>query len=297
MKTKNEKEKDSFLLQDINSNNKSFSYKIFKYYYTLYQAKKKFNLFVKYILIFIETIQLISYSFSSNHLNSWKLNQSNIAIILNILNAFRISFFMKFLQYKIYSVILYLLVIIIFILCLTVMLNILFIESPSKIYKFSISMVHKLIEVIIIIFYIPITEIILIPIKCIDGKVNGFNDGETCWEYIHYINISLGIIGAILLFILFIFLLFFNFYPFQSPMSANRISSKNDVIILIIKLFFILQNLLITNRYVSMIILLLASTLIFVYCYDEPTYNNSKLEIVLSIRNSLTYSNFVKAAI
>jgi hypothetical protein len=174
------------------------------------------------------------------------------------------------------------------------MLNILFIESPSKIYKFSISMLRKLIEIIIIIFYIPITEIILIPIKCIDGKVNGFNDGETCWEYMHYINISLGILGAILLFILFIFLLFFNFYPFQSPMSANRISSKNDVIILIIKLFFILQNLLITNRYASMIILLLASTLIFLYCYVERTYNNSKLEIALSIRNSLIiWTNFV----
>ena len=291
---KNEKEKDSFLFQDINSNNKSFSYKIFKYYYSLYQAKKKFNIFVKYILIFIETIQLISYSFSSNHLISWKINQSKIAIVLNILYAFRISFFMKFLPYKIYSVILYLLVIIIFVLCLTVILNILYIESPSKIYQFSISMLRKVIEIIIIIFYIPITEIILIPIKCIDGKVNGFNDGETCWEYMHYINISLGIFGAILLFILFIFLLFFNFYPFQTPKSANRISSNNDVIILIIKLFFILQNLLITNRYVSMIILLLSSTLIFLYCYDEPTYNNNKLEIALSIRNSLTiWTNFI----
>ncbi len=68
---------------------------------------------------------------------------------------------MRFLHYKIYSIILYLLVIIIFILCLTVILNILFIESSSKIYKFSVEIIHKLKEIIAIIFYIPITEIIL----------------------------------------------------------------------------------------------------------------------------------------
>ena len=132
------------------------------------------------------------------------------------------------------------------------------------------------------------------PIKCIDGKVNGFNDGEKCFENLHYINMSLGILGAILLLILCIFLLFFGFFPFQNPMSTNRISSKNDVTIIVIKFFLILQNLLITNEYISLILLLLTSILIFISCYYEQTYNNSKLEIVLSMRNLLAvWTNFI----
>ena len=287
MRIKNDKEKNSFFIQDISGNNKSFSHKIFKYFYLLFQEKKEYKLFLKYFLIFIETIQLISYSFSSNHFNSWKMKQNNIIIISNIMNAFRISFFMTFLKYKIYTVILYLLVIIIFFLCLTVILNILFIDSSSKIHHFSIVIICKLFDIIVIIFYIPITEIILIPIKCANGKVVGFNDGEQCWVNIHYINITLGILGTLFLFIWCIFMMFFSFFPFQNSMSAIRTSSRNDVLIIIMKLFLIIQNLLITNEYISITLLLFISMAIFSSCYVENTYNNSRLEIALNMRNLL----------
>ena len=120
-----------------------------------------------------------------------------------------------------------------------------------------------------------------------DGKVNGFIDGEKCWENFHYINISLGILGAVLLFIWCIFMIFFNFFPFQDSMSTIRISSKNDVVIIIMKMFLILQNLLITNEYISLVSLLLISIIIFSSCYEESSYNNSKLEIALNMRNLL----------
>ena len=295
MRMKNDKQNNSLFIQDINSNNnKTFSYKIFKYFYALFQEKKEFNIFFKYIMIFIETIQLISYSFSSNHFNSWKIKQYNITLISNILNGFRISFFVRYLQYQIYSVILYLLVIIIFILCLTVILNILFIESSSKLHKFSITIIRKLTDIIATIFYIPITEIILMPIKCVDGKVNGFNDGEKCWASIHYINMTLGIFGAFLYFIWCIFMLFFSFYPFHNSMSVMRISSKSDVIIIIMKFFLIIQNLLITNEYISLTLLLLTSIVIYFSCNEERSYNNSKLEIALNMRNLLAiWTNFI----
>jgi hypothetical protein len=187
-----------------------------------------------------------------------------------------------------------LLVIIIFILCLTVILNILFIESSSKLHKFSFTIIRKLAEIIATIFFIPITEIILMPIKCVDGKVNGFNDGEKCWVNIHYINMTLGIFGAFLFFIWCIFMLFFNFYPFQNSMSVIRISSKNDVIIIIMKFFLIIQNLLITNEYISLTLLLLTSIVIYSSCNEERTYNNRKLEIALNMRNLLAiWTNFI----
>jgi len=118
MKLKNDKNKNSLLIQDININNKALRYKIFQYFYSLFQEKKEYNLFIKSVFYFIETIQLISYAFSSLHYNSWKIELSNIKLISYIVEAFRLSIFMKFLNYKAYSIILYIFLAIIFILCL-----------------------------------------------------------------------------------------------------------------------------------------------------------------------------------
>ena len=109
-------EKDNFsFVQDVNANEKIIIYKIFRYFYSLFQEKREFNSFFKYIQILIETIQFISYAFSSIHYNSWKLEQKNIKIVSYTFGAFRISILMKFLDYKIYTIILYILVAFIFI--------------------------------------------------------------------------------------------------------------------------------------------------------------------------------------
>ena len=50
----------------------------------------------------------------------------------------------------------------------------------------------------ILILFIPMTEIMLMPIKCVDGKVNGIKNAETCWKSIHYLQFS------------FIYLIFYN---------------------------------------------------------------------------------------
>ena len=50
MKIKNGKDKNSLLIQDININKKELTYKIFRYFYSLNQEKKEYNLFLKLIL-------------------------------------------------------------------------------------------------------------------------------------------------------------------------------------------------------------------------------------------------------
>ena len=101
----------------------------------------------------------------------------------------------------------------------------------------------------------------------------------------HYLNVILAIIAAFLFFIICIFLVNFNFYPFQKNMSTNRVNSNNDIIIIIMKLALVLQNLLIKNEYISLFILLLVAISMFFSCFNEPTYNNDKLEIVITIKN------------
>ena len=292
MKMKNDKEKNNLYFQDISSNENTLTNKIFKYFYSLFQEKKEFKSFFKYIQLFIETIQFISYAFSSIHYNSWKLDNKTIRIISNIISTFRISPFIHFLNYTIYKVILYLLIIFIFILSLILILNILFINTTSRFYQCSSTIIRSLIDIIAIIFYIPITEIILLPIRCLDGKVYGFEEGETCWERIHYLNVILGLFGTILLFFWCIFMLNFSFYPFQNTLSTIRINSKNDIINMVMKIIIVLQFLLISNEYISLVILLLVSITLFFSCYNESTYNNDHLEIAINMKNLLIIWTF-----
>ena len=51
------------------------------------------------------------------------------------------------------------------------------------------------------------------------------------------------------------------------------------------KLVLILQNLFISNEYISLFILLLISILLFIICFNESTYNNNLIEIAINIRN------------
>jgi len=285
MKIKNEKEKNSLLIQDIYINKKTLTYKIFRYFYSLNQEKIKYNLFLKSVLYFIETVQFISYAFSSLHYNSWKIELSKIKLISNIIQSFRLSTFMKLLNYKEYTIILYFFLIFIFILCLIVVLQILFNNSSSKIFKSLSSFINSIIDLMVIIMYIPITEIFLIPIKCNNGSVYGVKHSEKCWQSMHYLKVIFGIMGSILLFIWCIFMVNFKFYPFQKSSSTVRITSNNDILITLMKLFAILQHLLITNEYLSLIILLLVSILIFFSCYKNQTYNNNKLEIIITMKN------------
>ena len=68
-------------------------------------------------------------------------------------------------------------------------------------------------------------------------------------------------------------------------MSTIRINSTNDIIIILMKLIMIFQNLVITNDNISLFILLFASFIMFYNCYNEYTYNNSSLEIAITMKN------------
>ena len=280
-----DKEKYDLFFQDFNINDKAAMYKIFKYFYSLSHEQKELNSFLVYLLIIIEAIQLISYAFTSPHYISWKMEQKNIELISNILGAFRLTPLMKLVDYQIYLLILFILVIFVFLFFVMVLVQVFFSNPNSKMNHFFSKLIHYIIEIISTILYIPITEIVLIPIKCIDGNVYGPQNPEKCWEGIHYLNATLGILGAILLLIISIFIMNFKFYPFQKTSSTARINSNNDILFIIMKLFAILQNILISNEYISLFIMLLISIILYFSCFNNKTYNYSRLELFINIKN------------
>ena len=291
---KNVKRKNSLFIRDINSNDQTFTFRIFRYFYSLYEEKREFKAFIKCILLFIENIQFISYAFTPIHYNSWKIEFNFIKFIIKIIEGFRLSSLMQFIDYKFYSVIFYIIVIFIFLFSLIVVLQILFIESSSKIYKISMSIIRIVIDLNAIVFYIPVIELILMPTKCVNGVVYEIKNAENCFGATYYLKVALGIIGTFIYTIWCIFLVNFSFYPFQRLDSTGRTNSNNDIIIIIMKLISILQHLLIENEYLSLAILLLVSIAILSSCFHKATYNNKKLEYFIFIKNSnILYTYFI----
>ena len=281
MKKKNEIEKNGLVFQDINLEENSTMAKIYRYFYSLFQEKKEFNSLVKYFQILLETIQMISYAFSENHKKSWEGNYG----ILKVTEYVRISTIMKLFDYNVFLVIFYLLLVIVIVISLIIVLHICFIDSTSKVYQLTTTIIRSTIDILAVILYITITEILLIPTKCENGIISGVKNGVKCEGAPYYLNVVIGIMGVVIFFFWCVFTLSFSFYPFQSPTSTIRINSYNDIIIVIIKCIFILQNILITNQYLSLAILLLFSVFILFNCFNEPTYKHKKIEIVVTIRN------------
>ena len=281
MKKKFEIDKNSLGFQDINLDENYSMSKVYRYFYSLFQEKKEFNNLVKYAQLFIETIQIISFAFSDIHKKSWEGYYS----IVQVAEYVRISTILKYFDYNVYLVVFYISLLLIIILNLMITMHIYFVDSVSKIYQFTTTIIRSSIDILAVVLYISITEILLIPSKCVDGKIFGVKSETECSGGLYYLNIVIGIIGVILFFSWCIFTLSFSFYPFQSSTSTIRINSHNDINILIIKLIFLLQNIFITNQYLSLGILLIFSILMFFNCFNEPTYNNKKLEVAVTIRN------------
>ena len=282
-----EKEKNSLFIPDINTNDKTLTYKIFHYFHYQLKGNKEFKTWLSCILILIESVQFISYAFSPIHFDSWKLEEKSISKISTVISAFRLSSFIKLMKNEIYYLILYLVIVFIFVLCLFVVLQILFSDTSSRLFKYSAATIWSLINILSIFLFIPLMEIVLTPIQCVNGKVYGLKNDEICWNAIHYLRSILGVLGGIFFFLWCSFMISFSFYPFQKSMSTIRINSTNDLIIIIMKLVAILQNIFIKNEYASLAILFLIAYIMFYFCYNENSYNNSHLELIIIIKNLL----------
>jgi hypothetical protein len=146
-----------------------------------------------------------------------------------------------------------------------------------------------------IFLYIPITELFLIPLKCENGKIVIFiHDSQKCGEGFYYLDVAIGIIGAILLFFLVLFFLNFYFYPFYESNFNRKLTTSNDIFLHIMKLILILSYIYIKDEYFSITFLLICSLFLVVKEFYESTYNNSLLKIIVNIRNiSVFWTYFI----
>ncbi len=132
--------------------------------------------------------------FKSNSTNTWKISSKSFKIIFNIISGFRLSPLLWFISFKVFAILFFVLQ---FIFLLNLLIQIIFIESFSKTYRILLSIIHALIDSLTIFFYIPLTELYLIPLKWNDSYLL-INSNE--FKYLsnfHYLLIILGITSAI----------------------------------------------------------------------------------------------------
>ena len=284
-----DKEKNQSYNQDLISERKSISEKIFNYFYIMLSDKREINFLMIYILYILETIQLMSYGISDPHIDTWKENHSIMKTISEIIGISRIITLMKFVKFNIYIIIYFILIIFIFAFFILVLMQIIFIKPESKFFVTSVYIIKTMIYPLFIFFYIPITEFFLLPIKCnSENRVDIVQDGIKCWENIHYLYTILGIIASIIFFISVFFLVNLFFYPFNYDESSIKIHSTNDSIFLIIKYIFAIRFVLVKNEYLSIAILFLFSLFNLTREFFNHSYNNTRIEIFINMKNFLS---------
>ena len=280
--------------QGITLEEKNIKLKIFDYFYFIINNKNKTSLFTLYLFHFLETIQIISYAFSFPHSMTWKISLKSFRILNIITSSTRLSPIFQFLPLRVYTIFLILTFIIVFVFFILLIVQINFRKTNSKIYNNLVSFTHITIAPLTIFLYTPITEFLLVSLKCSDKPINEtyVSQAFKCYSGIHYFIIVIGIILSIVFFFYLIFLNFFYFYPFQSGLSTIKLNSTIDIILLIIKLILIIKYIFINNEYFSIIIFLILSLILLYQEFSSPIYNINSLEIFLNLRNVVIFWTF-----
>ena len=263
--------------------------KIYNYFYFILKDQKEINSVSSCIFIFLEMIQLLSFAFDDPHKDTWKIPGKTMENISTIVGAIRIAPLMRWVSYNIYIIIFFILVVLMFLLCLLMTMQVLFANPSSKIYRVGVSFVRHFITPLTILLTIPIMEVVLMPIKCENGRVDTIKDGGECWVNMHYLYVIIGILVNILFMCIIFIMITFYFSPFQIRNSTTKISGTRDSFLFLIKVIFIVQHLVIKNQYISIVITLLLSLFNFVSQYSENTYNNFVLQIFVNLRNSAVF--------
>ncbi len=267
--------------------------KIFNFYFFVLR-KKDINMFICSLLLIIETLQLISFSFSEPHLNGWKIKESKMKNIKLIIGASRLTSIFIYIKHDLYILIYFILLAYIFLHCLFLTMLIKFNKTTSKIYQIGIIFTRYFTTPFTLFLIIPISEIILLPLKCENKRMAVVKNPIKCWDGLHYLYAFLSVISTFAFYGLIIISTIFYFNPFNSKKTTTKISTSSDSFLYITKIFLVLKYIFIKDEYISIVIMLVLSLFNLKKGFDEPTYNNYTLECFLSIRNaSFFWTNLI----
>ena len=151
--------KNIFYNQGISLEEKTLKLKIFDYFYFILNNKSKTSIISLYLLHIIETIQIISYSFSFPHSKTWKISPKNFQILNIITSATRLAPISQFLSFKAYIICFIFIIILVIAFFISLIVQVNFRKANSKIYNNLLSFTQISIAPLTIFLYIPINEL------------------------------------------------------------------------------------------------------------------------------------------
>ena len=279
--------KDISITEDVSLKTKIFTF----YFYVL--RKRDINLFISSFLLLLETLQLISYAFTTPHTTIWRINLTTMDYVQLVIGAARITPLMKYLQYNYYIIIYIICLGYIFIHCLLVTMIIKFNKTQSKFYQLGVAFTRYFTSTLTIFLMIPIAELILLPLKCENGRIAIIKDGIECWNGLHYLYVVLSCIFVIMFFIFIFFSIMFYFDAFNNKKTTTKLDTSAELFFALCKMISVIRFIIITDEYISIIIMVLISIFNLKKGYENPTYNNYFLECFLSIRNTSFCWSFI----
>lgn len=233
--------RNSVYSQEALIKNNKLKIKIFEYFYNMLGKKNKTHKFTLFFWHILEIIQIISYAFDNPHLVTWKISPKYMHRFSLVISAFRISPMLYFFPVAVYYVVLLICIIFNFIFFIIIIFQIMFYKYSSRFYRGLMSITHISIAPLTIFFYIPITEILFIIFICDNNMNEIIQNNLICFKGIHLFYVILSVVSIIVNIITLLFINYFYFFPFQSEFSTLKINSRNDIILLVTKLIYIIR--------------------------------------------------------
>ncbi len=259
---------------------------LFNFFYNVLK-KKDFNVIVTCLLLLMETIQIISYGFSEPHTKFWKISSKKMDNLNTFFGSIRGTQLLKFVSFQIYLIIWSIMSFLIFLTSLIVVMSVKINDPNSPLYKFVVSYSKYVSCIMMSIGLIPCSEVLLLMLKCKDGKIDIVKNPIKCYKGLHFLYIVLTIIFLIGQYMLNIIFGIFYFDPFNSKQTTSKVNTSADLFYYIISLINSLRYTFIKNEWISISILLITSLFNLKKGFDEPTYTNYIIQCFVVIRNTL----------
>ena len=277
--------------QEISEEIKTLKIKVFNYFYYMMNVKSITSSVTLYILYSIETIQLISFAFSYNLILNWNISNNIAKYLQYVIEGMRLVPLLEFISYNSFNFVFYICFSIVFILFIGLIFQILFYNPNSIIFPRILSITQFIMPYLTILFFIPLSELFLVPFKCDNNKL--LVEEVQCYKNKHLILSILGVLGELTFFIFIYILNSFYFYPFVTGKATIKLNPSVDLLLIKIKLIFVIQFFFVKSHYVSISILLFLSLLLIYFNLNRATYSIKGLELLINLRNVLVFWSFV----
>ena len=284
--------KNYFINQDITEAKKSLKLKLFDYFYRILSGKVMTGFYILYFFHSIEILQLISYAFSSPHKEVWKMPEKTSNFIDDFFSGFRLAPLLKYLKLKLLTFVILIVFLIILIFFVLLMIQIKMGKENSSCLEKLRNFTSFSIPFFTILLYIPFNELFFSTFDCSNKCLHNRKEEVHCWKGTHLLLVLISIIGIILNLIINSLFTFFYFYPFSTQKISIKLTASVDIVLLLVKIIYVIQNIFIKDEYISIAFLLIFSIFLIHMQDKQPVYNKKKFELFLNLRNIFVFWTF-----